>query len=58
MIVITGGAGFIGSCLAWKFNALGRSDLLIVDDHGAVPPINDTVKDYVLNYLEKSDPYL
>jgi ADP-L-glycero-D-manno-heptose 6-epimerase len=31
MIVITGAAGFIGSVLAWKLNALGRTDLLLVD---------------------------
>lgn len=32
MIVITGSAGFIGSCLVSKFNAGGVSDLLLVDD--------------------------
>lgn len=31
MIVITGGAGMIGSMIAWKFNQLGRSDLVIAD---------------------------
>ena len=31
MIVITGGAGFIGSALVWKFNGLGRHDLILVD---------------------------
>jgi len=31
MIIITGGAGFIGSVLLWKFNELGRKDILIVD---------------------------
>lgn len=31
MIVVTGGAGFIGSVLARKLNELGRQDLLIVD---------------------------
>jgi ADP-L-glycero-D-manno-heptose 6-epimerase len=34
MIVVTGGAGFIGSVLARKLNELGHSDLLVVD-HGA-----------------------
>ena len=32
MIVITGAAGFIGSCLVSKFNAEGREDLVLVDD--------------------------
>lgn len=32
MIVITGGAGFIGSAVAWVCNQHGREDLLIVDD--------------------------
>ena len=32
MIVVTGGAGFIGSAIAQKLNMRGRMDLLIVDD--------------------------
>jgi ADP-L-glycero-D-manno-heptose 6-epimerase len=32
MIVITGAAGFIGSCLVSKFNSEGISDLVLVDD--------------------------
>jgi ADP-L-glycero-D-manno-heptose 6-epimerase len=32
MIVITGAAGFIASCLVAKFNQMGRQDLLLVDD--------------------------
>lgn len=32
MIVITGAAGFIGSCLAKRLDRLGRKDLLLVDD--------------------------
>lgn len=34
MIIITGGAGFIGSAIAWRLNDLGRSDVLIVDELG------------------------
>lgn len=32
MIVITGAAGFIGSCLVSKFNTEGVNDLILVDD--------------------------
>jgi ADP-L-glycero-D-manno-heptose 6-epimerase len=32
MIVITGSAGFIGSCLVSKFNGEGLTDLILVDD--------------------------
>lgn len=32
MIVITGAAGFIGSCMAAKLNAAGNGQLLLVDD--------------------------
>ena len=31
MIVVTGGAGFIGSALIWKLNILGRRDIIVVD---------------------------
>ncbi|MEY4604046.1 MAG: ADP-glyceromanno-heptose 6-epimerase [Bacteroidota bacterium] len=32
MIVVTGAAGFIGSCLVTKLNALGYGDIVVVDD--------------------------
>jgi ADP-L-glycero-D-manno-heptose 6-epimerase len=34
MIVITGGAGFIGSAMLWELNRLGYGKILIVDDLG------------------------
>jgi ADP-L-glycero-D-manno-heptose 6-epimerase len=34
MIVITGGAGFIGSALVWQLNQSGINDILIVDELG------------------------
>lgn len=30
-IIVTGGAGFIGSAIVWKLNQLGETDILIVD---------------------------
>ncbi|WP_243312382.1 ADP-glyceromanno-heptose 6-epimerase [Fundidesulfovibrio agrisoli] len=35
MIVVTGGAGFIGSAVVWKLNALGQGDVLVVDALGS-----------------------
>jgi ADP-L-glycero-D-manno-heptose 6-epimerase len=56
MIVITGGAGFIGSCLAWKFNEMGRSDLLLVDDRGTESPKAENLrKRKYADYFEKND---
>lgn len=34
MIVVTGGAGFIGSALVWKLNKLGTDKIVIVDELG------------------------
>ena len=35
MIVITGGAGFIGSAMLWELNRQGMENVLIVDDLGS-----------------------
>ena len=32
MIIITGGAGFIGSSIAWELNKLGHEDIILVDN--------------------------
>ena len=32
MIIVTGGAGFIGSNIIKGLNAMGRTDILVVDD--------------------------
>lgn len=34
MIVVTGGAGFIGSAIVWRLNTLGQNNIIIVDELG------------------------
>lgn len=34
MIVVTGGAGFIGSAIVWRLNTLGEDKIVIVDELG------------------------
>lgn len=34
MIIVTGGAGFIGSALVWRLNQLGTDNIIIVDSLG------------------------
>lgn len=35
MIIITGGAGFIGSAMLWELNCMGENNVIIVDNLGA-----------------------
>jgi len=35
MIIVTGGAGFIGSALVWKLNQMGEHEIVIVDELGS-----------------------
>lgn len=63
MIVITGAAGFIGSCLAKSFNNLGKSDLILVDDFSNMEK-NQNLKKVVFSqqidrtdYIENPDQF-
>lgn len=55
MIVITGGAGFIGSAIACQLNRQGINDLLIVDHLGASEKWKNLVPLRYLDYLDRSD---
>lgn len=34
MIIVTGGAGFIGSAIVWRLNSLGYDNIIVVDELG------------------------
>lgn len=58
MIVITGGAGFIGSVLAWKLNTLGRKDLILVDQKAEKSPKWVNVKKRAFEDYLESDAFI
>ena len=52
MIIVTGGAGFIGSALVWALNKKGREDIIVVDQFG----VNEMFKNLIsLKYLDVFD---
>ena len=54
-IIVTGGAGFIGSCLLWKLNLEGISDILVVDHLGDSLKWRNLVGKHFKDYIEKDD---
>lgn len=55
MIVVTGGAGFIGSALVWKLNRLGRNDIVIVDRLGTSEKWKNLVGLDYRDFYDKED---
>jgi ADP-L-glycero-D-manno-heptose 6-epimerase len=55
MIVITGAEGFIGSCLVERLNADGYNDLILVDDFGSSPRLQNLVGKKFTAKVERVD---
>lgn len=55
MIIVTGGAGFIGSNLVRGLNARGREDVLVVDDLTDGRKFRNLSDCRILDYLDKDD---
>jgi ADP-L-glycero-D-manno-heptose 6-epimerase len=55
MIIVTGGAGFIGSAIVWKLNNEGIDDIIVVDELGTSEKWKNLVKLRYRDYIHKDD---
>jgi ADP-L-glycero-D-manno-heptose 6-epimerase len=55
MIIVTGGAGFIGSNLVHRLNARGVTDILVVDDLSDGRKCLNLADSKIADYLDKDD---
>ncbi len=55
MIIVTGGAGFIGSAIVWRLNQEDRRDILIVDHLGSSDKWKNLLPLYYKDYMEKDE---
>ncbi|MBM4272166.1 MAG: ADP-glyceromanno-heptose 6-epimerase [Deltaproteobacteria bacterium] len=53
MIIVTGGAGFIGSAFVWKLNSEGVHDIVIVDELGQSDKWKNLVNRRYVEYIHK-----
>lgn len=53
MIVITGGAGFIGSALLWQLNSIGLDEILVVDNLDSSSKWQNLVKRKYVDYMHR-----
>ena len=54
-IIVTGGAGFIGSCLLWKLNQEGFTNIIVVDNLDTSEKWRNLVGKRFLDYIQKDD---
>ena len=55
MIVVTGGAGFIGSAIVWRLNQLGENKIIIVDELGTDDKWKNLVPLKFEDFIHKDD---
>lgn len=52
-IIVTGGAGFIGSCFIWKLNQIGEKEIIVIDRAGADKEWGNLQGKLIFDYIDK-----
>jgi len=55
MIIVTGGAGFIGSALVWHLNQSGQRNIVIADELGLDQKWQNLAKRQINNFIHKNE---
>ena len=55
MLVVTGGAGFIGSAIIWRLNQLGEEDIIMVDELGTDDKWKNLLGLKFTDFIHKND---
>lgn len=55
MIILTGGAGFIGSAFLWKLNSQGIDDIIVVDELDESEKWKNLVGKKFVDYIQKDE---
>ena len=55
MVIVTGGAGFIGSAIVWQLNQLGEENILVVDELGSDEKWKNLVGLNFKDFINKHD---
>ena len=55
MIVVTGAAGFIGSCMVGKLNNKGFKDIILVDDFSRAEKQPNIARKIFLDKIDRRD---
>ncbi len=53
MIILTGGAGFIGSGFLWKLNQMGIQDVIVVDNLACTEKWRNLAGKHFIDYIQK-----
>ena len=54
-VIVTGGAGFIGSAIIWALNQKGRDDILVVDALGTDESWENLVNLRFADFIDKHE---